>query len=303
MTNEEPMKKSIDFLPLYAQQDLKKIVNLVLKEVFGCEMIILYGSYARGTFVQYDERNEFGILTSFMSDYDILVLTSGMDVSEVGHILDNIDEKYYRRPDNQTPIQFINDDIDKFNSDLRERRYFYTDIKKEGIELYNSGNYKLERGRKLNFSEIREQAEEYYNEKFDKALSFLRSARHDNNDGDLQMCAFHLHQATENFFYTFRLVFTLKNSKQHNLMKLLRATRSYSDELRKLFPISKDKEEKRLFELLKKAYVEARYNPNFVVTKEDIEALLLKVERLRDITEERCKERLREYEGKEEGKC
>ena len=30
--------------------------------------------------------------------------------------------------------------------------------------------------------------------------------------------------------------------------------------------------------------VEARYNPNFLVTKEDIDALLSKVELLRDIT-------------------
>ncbi len=35
-------------------------------------------------------------------------------------------------------------------------------------------------------------------------------------------------------------------------------------------------EEKRFFKLLKAAYVDARYNPHFVVTKEDIDALYTK---------------------------
>ena len=111
------------------------------------------------------------------------------------------------------------------------------------------------------------------------------------------MCSFHLHQACENYFYALRLVHTLKNSKQHNLSKLLGSTRKYSEELRKIFPRN-TKEEKRLFELLRLAYVEARYNPKFVVTKEDIDALLPKVERLREITEQTCKAQIEVYREK-----
>ena len=130
------MKTSYSHLPDYAKNDLQQIVTLILERVPHCEMIILYGSYARGTFVEYDERDEFGILTSFMSDYDLLVVTSNEDVREVGHLLDTVDDKYYKRPDNQVPIQFINDDIEKLNSDLSEGRYFYTSIQKQGIMLY-----------------------------------------------------------------------------------------------------------------------------------------------------------------------
>lgn len=42
------MKDSIDFLPGYAREDLKRIVESVLEKIPTCEMIILYGSYARG---------------------------------------------------------------------------------------------------------------------------------------------------------------------------------------------------------------------------------------------------------------
>ena len=272
---------------------VSRLVSLQEK-VPHCEMIILYGSYARGTFVEYDERDEFGILTSFMSDYDLLVVTSNMDVQEVGHLLNTVDDKYYKRPDYQVPIQFINDDIEKLNSDLSERRYFYTGIKKQGIMLYDSGNYKLERARKLNFEKIREQAQEYFDEKFNYANDFLSGAKYYYGLEKYKMASFHLHQTCENYFYTLRLVHTLKNSKQHNLSKLLGSTHKYSPELQKIFPRN-TKEEKRLFELLRLAYVEARYNSKFVVTKEDIDALFPKIERLRDITKQICQSQIETY--------
>ena len=237
------MKSSLSHLPPYAKADLKQIVELVRDSVARCEMIILYGSYARGTQVEYDQRDEFGILTSFMSDYDILVVTSGSDVREVGRLLDGVDMKYYKRPDGQVPIQFINDDIEKLNSDLSEGRYFYTDVKKEGIMLYDSGNYKLERARKLKFGEIRQQAQEYFDEKFGNALDKLTMAQFALEKKLYREAIFNLHQICENLFYTLRLVHTLKNSKQHNLSKLLGATGKYSPRLKTIFPRN-TKEEK-----------------------------------------------------------
>ena len=291
------MKTSYSHLPDYAKNDLQQIVSLILERVPHCEMIILYGSYARGTFVEYDERDEFGILTSFMSDYDLLVVTSNEDVREVGHLLDTVDDKYYKRPDNQVPIQFINDDIEKLNSDLSEGRYFYTSIQKQGIMLYDSGNYKLERPRKLNFQEITQQSQEYFDEKFEKAGYFLDHASFDYEKGRYNLASFDLHQACENYYYAIRLTYTLRNNKQHNLSKLSSSVRSYSEDLKTVFP-QDTLEEKRLFTLLKAAYVDARYNPYFVVTKEDIDQLTPKVELLRDITKRICKSKIKEYAEK-----
>lgn len=135
-------------------------------------------------------------------------------------------------------------------------------------------------------------------EKYEEALFFLEDVEVNYNKRRYKRASFYLHQACENLFYTLRLVHTLKNSKQHNLSKLLGATHKYSDELRKIFPRN-TKEEKRLFELLRLAYVEARYNPKFVVTKEDIDAILPKVERLRDVVSEVCKSQIETYRENE----
>lgn len=288
------MKKSIAYLPKSKQEDLNNLVKAILEKLPQTEMIILYGSYARNEYVDYDERVEFGITTTYMSDYDILVVTDGVSDKLAGSRLDNVDDKYYRNPDKQTPVQFINDDIKKLNKDLEEGRYFYTQIKQEGIVLYDSGKFKLARRRKLNFEEIQKQAQEYFNDKFVRATSFMRSANHDYNDKDFRMASFHLHQACENYYYAIRLVFTLKSNKQHNLTKLSSSVKGFSTELAKVFP-KNSPEEKRLFDLIKAAYVEARYNPDFVVTKEDIDALVPKVELLRHITKEICEAKIKEY--------
>lgn len=71
------MKKSLSHLPPEKREDLRRIAQYISEALSrNCEMIILYGSYARGNYVDYDQRIEYGVHTYFMSDYDILVLTS-----------------------------------------------------------------------------------------------------------------------------------------------------------------------------------------------------------------------------------
>lgn len=130
------MKKSITYLPPKKREELTFLTDLIRKRLPQAEMIILYGSYARNNYVDYDEKYEFGKLQFYVSDYDILVVTSGISDGNAGKILDNIVDIYYNQakdPDRQPPVQFINDDIKKLNKDLSEGRYFYTQIKEEGV--------------------------------------------------------------------------------------------------------------------------------------------------------------------------
>ena len=69
------MKNSIDFLPERKQRDLHELAALIRDEVKDVVMIILYGSYAANTYVERDERRDYGVRTIYMSDYDLLVVT------------------------------------------------------------------------------------------------------------------------------------------------------------------------------------------------------------------------------------
>ena len=52
--------------------EFKKIVEIIKKHV-QVEMIILFGSYARGDFVEYDEKQVQGHIETYESDFDIIV--------------------------------------------------------------------------------------------------------------------------------------------------------------------------------------------------------------------------------------
>ncbi|WP_165042089.1 HEPN domain-containing protein [Dysgonomonas sp. ZJ709] len=295
------MKKSISYLPSANQRDLHYIVESILTRIKQTEMIILFGSYARNDYVAYDEKYEFGKLQFYVSDYDILVVTSGISDGVAIKALGNIEDLYYDRakdPNRQPPVQFISEDMRKLNKYLKEGRYFYTQIKQEGVILYDSGKHKLARRRTLNFEEIKQQAQEYFDDKFESANEFLLGAKFYYDQLLYKKASFMLHQACESYIYAIRLVFTLENPKQHNLSKLLNSVKKYSVEFIKVFP-QDTPEEKRLFELIKAAYVNGRYDPDFVVTKEDIDTLVPQVELLRDITKRICEEKIKEYGERE----
>ncbi len=215
------MKTSINYLPEQKREDLRRIVKCVLEVLPDCEMIILYGSYARNTYVDYDQRIEYGVRTCFMSDYDILVVTATRFQNfAINNILNKAIDNYYKgkNPYESTTIQFINESIDDLNKAILKNRYFYTDIKREGIMLYDSGRHKLARRRKLNFQKIKELAEEYYDDKYGRGDSFLKQANYAYMDHDFRMASFDLHQACENYYKSLILTFTLYSPKEHSLI-------------------------------------------------------------------------------------
>ncbi|WP_289823533.1 HEPN domain-containing protein, partial [Alistipes finegoldii] len=174
-----------------------------------------------------------------------------------------------------TRPQFINESIGELNKALDKSRYFYTDIKREGVMLYDNGQYKLARRRKLDFSEIGEMAKEYFEDKFPFANRFFENSKRDAEDGELRMSVFNLHQAAENYLRTIPMVFMLYGFKEHDLASLMNQCKKHTLEIYRPFPQDTD-EERRLFKLLQDAYVQSRYNRNFMVTKEDINALIPK---------------------------
>ena len=92
------------------------------------------------------------------------------------------------------------------------------------------------------------------------------------------------------------MAYILYGYKEHDLDFLIKKCKPFTLELAKVFPRDTPEEE-RLFKLLQRAYIEARYNKkNFIVTKADSDALISKIELLRDITEKVCKEKIAEYE-------
>lgn len=172
------MKKSIKRLPKRTQEELTVLLDLVRKSIGNCQMIILFGSYARGNYVLWDSKIEFGVQTSYQSDYDILIVINGA-AKPVEEKLKRITNKYHDLFANRRHAfpQFVVEHINTVNRYLEVNRYFFTDIVKEGIMLYDSGKYKLGKPRQLSFKEIRDIAQKEFDELYPYACGLLEGVK------------------------------------------------------------------------------------------------------------------------------
>jgi len=105
--------------------------------------------------------------------------------------------------------------------------------------------------------------------------------------GSYKKAAFELHQAVERFFDAILLVFTNYRPRSHDLEKLGHMVGGYDPALLTVFPQATE-EQKKSFDLLKRAYVEARYNPGYKITKEQLEYLAQGVAKLQDLAKKIC---------------
>ena len=153
------------------------------------------------------------------------------------------------------------------NEGLRFGQYFFTDIIREGILLYDTGNYQFVEPAKLTAQEEAEKAQGYFDIWFPQASEFLEHGKIALERNTNNMGAFFLHQATECFYNTTLLVFTGYKPKTHNLQKLRNYAKHISTELYTVFrtPVL-DEREFHLFDLLKRGYIDARYKPDYQIT-------------------------------------
>ncbi len=286
------MKKSLAHLPKYKRDELKRVKEIILDECPTVLMIILFGSHARGDWVE-DRHVEDGVLHEYLSDFDILVIVRS------NRIVNSKDtwrraETRARRPPNHTQTTLIVESIETVNNALARGHYFYTDIKKEGILLYDTGEFQLARARKLDPRERRGNARAHFEQWFTSAQEFYVHFEFAFGRGTYKIAAFQLHQAVERFFDAILLVFTNYRPRLHDLETLSHMVAGCDPVFLTVFPKTTE-EEKERFELLRRAYVEARYNPGYKITKEQLEYLAQRVQKLQDLTKKICEARIESY--------
>lgn len=294
------MKTSISHFPEQTQRELTVLLSLIRKHIPASNMVILYGSYARGDYVIWDERDEFGVHTSYQSDYDILLVVSISNYKVTENILRfKVMEEYYAalsEYEHVTPPQFIVENIKYLNDCLEHSRYFFTDLIREGILLFDDQQFELAKPRKLNFQEIKAIAECEYHNYYPSAVSLMGSVTsYFLPREDYMNASFLLHQISEKFYYAILLVCTNYKPKNHKLTELSSMVKGFSRRLTTVFP-QKTSFEKECFDLLCQAYIEGRYNSSFKITTEQLEYLLSRIELLKEIAYEICEEKIAWYE-------
>ncbi|TLV03764.1 HEPN domain-containing protein [Dyadobacter luticola] len=278
------MKTSLSHLPDHKQEELKELTEIIVEKV-PAEMVILFGSHARGDWVEdYQEKTEY------VSDYDILVVTRDRKSAKDGKKWWDLN-KFVNFSEENTRVTIIQHSIGFVNDKIENNQYFFVDILKEGIMLFDSGKYKLSKPRNMRPEERQKKAQNSFDAWFESSNHFFESFFFQFEKGWFKDSAFLLHQTTERYYVTNLLVFTEYKPKIHDIEELGRQVEKLHPDFATAFP-KQTEEEKRLFELLQKAYIDSRYNINYKIEKEELEYLIERVQLLKELTQRICKERI-----------
>jgi len=190
-----------------------------------------------------------------------------------------------------TPVNFIVHTLQEVNDGLAHGRYFFMDVAKDGIALYESDDTELHTPKPKTSEQALCMAQEYFDEWYPSALVYLKTARGLWADGRTKEAAFILHQSCERLYHTVLLVCTFYTPHVHNLGFLRTQAERIDPRLTYVWPRFTKRDRAR-FEKLKEAYVKARYSKHYRITKEELEWLGEQVEDLGRVVHEVCSERL-----------
>ncbi|MGH6617215.1 HEPN domain-containing protein [Sphingomonas sp.] len=296
------MRTDLDHLPDRKRRELELIVQILFAEFEDATAlatqkwkkqgrilkVILYGSYARGDWVE-------DPVGGYYSDYDILVVVSDERLTDPLEYWAKADDHFLREVTITkrigAPVAFIVHSLADVNDQLIRGRPFFIDVIEQGISLYEAEGYPFAKPKPLTEEATRAEAQGYFNEWFSDADKRFESARFLIAKGYAKQAAFDLHQTTEQLYHCILLTLTLYSPKSHKLNFLRAQAEPLVHELIGVWPRDA-KFARRCFELLQQAYVNARYSPHYKITPEELEWLAERIELLRKLVKEICERRL-----------
>jgi HEPN domain-containing protein len=289
------MKTSLDHLPAAKRKELDFVVQ-TLRKGFAEALsrrtmpryrngkilkIILFGSYARGDWVE-DPKGRY------FSDYDILVVVNHDDLADLEEFWDGPDQTFLREYASgerlRTQPNFIVHSLGDVNEKLRLGRYFFTDILRDGITLFEEGGFPFVAPAALSPGEAVTETSSYYEKWLKGAKNLLTLARDARARDMLNEAAFLLHQAAEKAYHGLILTLTLYSAKTHRLNLLRDRAEDLDSRLVGIWPRT-NKFERQGFDLIRRAYVEARYSPHYEISEEHLAWLEQRVAALHSIVE------------------
>ncbi|KHK89059.1 HEPN domain-containing protein [Novosphingobium malaysiense] len=299
------MRDDLSHLPVRQQEELQRATAILMEEfekatALGTQgwkrggrilKIILFGSYARNDWVDEPENG-------YQSDFDLLIVVSHEKLTDIAEFWYVAEDRILRDPAIGRQVNIIVHDLGEVNQALKRGEYFWADIVRDGIVLYELPNHPLAAPMPLTDADALRTAERYFDnwiKKIDVQLATVNFQMKQGVD-DLEWrkaAAFSLHQAAEKIYACYLLTCTFYFPRSHNIKFLRSLAEDKEARLIEAWPRS-GKADRRRFELLKRAYVEARYSANYDISIEDLDALYTSVKRLRDVVAQVCEQRIRD---------
>ncbi len=302
------MRSSLDHLPPHKQRELERIVQIVFEEFEDAlalatqdwkrkgriSKIILYGSYARGGWV-----DEPHTAKGYQSDYDLLIVVNDDRLTDRVEYWSKLDDRLIRElsvtKTLRTPVNFIVHSTGEVNAGLSQGRYFFMDVAGDGIAIYQAVDDELPEPQPKSPHAALEMAREYFDEWYPSGGEFFDNFRFNLEKDRRNNAAFQLHQATERFYNCALLVCSFYSPHVHNLAFLRTQAERLDPRLADAWP-RETKADRSRFEKLKEAYIKARYSKHYRISEDELIWLGARVEDLAAIVETICFERIAQLE-------
>lgn len=304
------MRTDLDHLPPTKQREIERVKAIIFEEFEDAlvlakhewkkkgkiEKIILYGSYARGGWV-----DEPHTAKGYRSDFDILIIVNDKRLTDKVDYWLKLDNRLIRElaidKTLRTPVNFIVHTLGEVNDGLAHGRYFFMDVAKDGIALYEADDRQLHVPKPKTPEQALAMAKEYFEEWFPAAAGRLDTARYVASKGRLKEAAFDTHQAAEFLYHCVLLVCTFYTPHVHNLGFLRTQAERLDMRLVDCWPRELRSDRAR-FEKLKEAYVKARYSKHYRISEAELAWLANCVEELGRVVHSICLERIADMESK-----
>jgi predicted nucleotidyltransferase/HEPN domain-containing protein len=290
------MRNDVDHLPALQQNELARAKQILLDEFSVAisrttqpwkkngkvQKIVLFGSYSRGDWVD-DAAN------GYQSDFDILIIVSHKDLTDIAEYWYVAEDKIQRDPSIQRQVNIIVHTLEEVNRGLTRGEYFWVDIARDGIALYELPGVALATPQPLTAIDAYEMADAYLKQQFPAVDRWMKLAAvsFEESKTDTEWAknaAFNLHQAAETAYTCLLLVRTHYVPRSHNLKFLRSLAEDKEPRLVDSWPRA-TKVDRRRFELTKRAYVDARYSTSYTIGSDDLDAITQAVRALRDAVE------------------
>ena len=303
------MRTELDHLPAAKQREIERVKAIIFEEFEDAlalakhewkkkgkiEKIILYGSYARGGWV-----DEPHTAKGYRSDFDILIIVNDKRLTDKVDYWLKLDNRLMRElaidKTLRTPVNFIVHTLGEVNDGLAHGRYFFMDVAKDGIALYEADGRQLHVPKPKTSEQALAMAKEYFEECFPAAMRRHDFARFGIEKGHLKETAFELHQTAETLYHCVLLVCTFYTPHVHNLGFLRTQAERLDMRLVDCWPRELRPDRAR-FEKLKEAYVKARYSKHYRISDEELAWLSECVEELGRVVHTICSERIAKLEA------
>ncbi len=297
------MKSNLDHLPDRQQEELAAITGHLLRgfetataggtstwrRYAKIHKIILFGSYARGDFVDAPENG-------YLSDFDILVVVSDEKLTDIADYWFETEQKILHDPAIGRIVNLLVYDLDDINKGLDAGLYFFREVIEQGIVLYEVPGHAFSPLKPLTPQAALALGQRHHAEIFDTIETSLDLAAYAMSKGELKdyphKAAFNLHQTVEAAYIAVLLLTGFYAPRSHNIKFLRAQAEAKAPSLTAAWP-RETREQRKPFEKLKRAYVDARYNQaTYKITAAELEALKRTAETLIDLVRAVCDQRL-----------